>query len=164
MISMDCGSDMPPKCQWANGSGHWSAVVNCHLTRTISISCVNTCLGTSGYESVSCSVKIKDREFRIDFLILFQWIWIIKESDDDLKNFLKYKIARSRCLSSQRKVCTRTESQWCICCMRYSLLYKNQQIRCRNEWWWGANRENRPFNLCGRITRIIFKDTLRAVP
>lgn len=38
-------------------------------------------------------MKIKDREFRIDFLILFQWIWIIKESDDDLKNFLKYKIA-----------------------------------------------------------------------
>ncbi|CAI6373709.1 unnamed protein product [Macrosiphum euphorbiae] len=43
--------------------------------------------------SVSCSLKMKDKMFTVDPLTLFQRMCITKQSEADLRNLLKYKLA-----------------------------------------------------------------------
>lgn len=80
--------------------------VNCHLAREIGISCVKKVVGGNFEElklkrkdkvvtlaSVCCSLKIANKSFTVDPLTLFQRVCVVKKSDEDLKELLKFELA-----------------------------------------------------------------------
>lgn len=81
--------------------------VNCYLARSIGITSFKTCLEKGNFDdlklkrkdkvvtlaSLSCSLKIKDKQITVDPLTLFQRVCIIKQSEADLRNLFKYELA-----------------------------------------------------------------------